>query len=463
MLPSTEATADGILQDNPFAHLVVYALDRRITGELFLIEPSGVVHALVFRDGIPTKIRVSDDFERLGSLLVSGGHIDNATLEGALATRGLLGDLLVLTGCVAAEVIDEMLCKQFVSRFVRMFGVSAQTQFKYFDQSDTLAHWGGEPFRMDPLRLLWAGLSVHALASSQYHSTLEMLRDVPLTLHPMAPHERFGLPEEAKEVLDSLLQKPQPLSSLEVMCSISAETMRTVVYALMITRQFEFGKGVQPVGVSYASVARLQLKSEVHRIGAAAPDQAGEGERTPVRPIEIRRVGGKFSITASSESDGDASNPWPLAAEESGSRICPEALTGVPTANIVRLAVQKIDDREPELALGLCRSVEEREAFHVEARAVGIWASAQLSGADLSSLLASVHEIVEAEPQLTVARYVRGILLKRLGDHCGATAEFREVLAQSPDDERARRELSLLETRRSLDDGTSADTGFGKV
>lgn len=306
MLPDGPAAAEGTLGQTPFAHLAVYALDKRITGEIFLAEPAkdgtekGPTHVIRFEAGVPTKIKVGDDFARLGELLLERKAITQATLEGALATHGgLLGDVLVLSGYAESNVIDEALADQFKRRMCRFYSLSPETQFKYFDKSDTLVHWGGDPSTADPFSLLWAGLEAHGDRSTLMGATLDLLKSTQLKLHPRAPYHRFCFSADATDVVELLALDPTGYEELLELGSVPVETVRKVLYALVITRQLDLGKSTLPVGVEErpATVAKVALRSQVHRIGAAAPDAPGDGERTPVRPISIRRgTTGKFEV-----------------------------------------------------------------------------------------------------------------------------------------------------------------------
>src|SRR3954465_14033538 len=109
----TPATAGGGLGRAPFAPLLVYAVDRRLTGALFLREPPSagappVEHVVRFARGTPVKVRPGDGFARLGELLVEAGALSPETLVEALATKGLLGDVLLLAGCVERDRLEAM-------------------------------------------------------------------------------------------------------------------------------------------------------------------------------------------------------------------------------------------------------------------------------------------------------------------------------------------------------------------
>src|SRR6185436_7589488 len=95
-MEEASATAEGELGRQPLAHLLVYALDHRLTGALFLTTADSTEHVVRLSRGVPVKVRPGDRFALLGEMLVEAGAIDQKTLDGALATPGLLGDVLLL-------------------------------------------------------------------------------------------------------------------------------------------------------------------------------------------------------------------------------------------------------------------------------------------------------------------------------------------------------------------------------
>ncbi|WP_437939951.1 hypothetical protein [Sorangium sp. So ce341] len=286
------ATAEGDLERTPFAHLFVYAVDHRLTGALILVEPTGAEHTLRIVRGSPVKIRPSDGYARLGEILLEEGVISADILSDALATRGLLGDVLLLTGLLDAPTIDWLAQVQFVRRMVRLFDLPPETTYRYFDGLDVLADWGGDPAKVDPLGLLWAGLRDHGERSTRLERTLERIESVPLRLHPALEPGRFGFSEGELAVLD-VVQSSAPSLPALIRSGVAPEsTVRKLIYALAITRYLDFGKGipvgaepsssVPPASAASLSLGRMQLRPTVHRVGAAAPDPAGDGERAPV-------------------------------------------------------------------------------------------------------------------------------------------------------------------------------------
>src|SRR5262245_37821621 len=106
MRPGIPPTAEGDLQRTPFAHLLVYAIEKRLTGVMFLAEPGGTEHAVRLAAGAPVKVKPGDGYARLGELLIEAGAITEPMLDGALSMQGLLGDALVLAGCIEQSLLE---------------------------------------------------------------------------------------------------------------------------------------------------------------------------------------------------------------------------------------------------------------------------------------------------------------------------------------------------------------------
>lgn len=289
----TPATAEGDLARTPFAHLLVYAVDRRLTGALFLSEPpvagaSPVEHVVRLARGTPVKVRPGDGFALLGELLVEAGALSPKTLADALATKGLLGDVLLLAGCVDRHLLEAVCETQFQMRMTRLFALPAETTFRYCDGHLELLEYGGDPANVDALATLWAGLKTHGGPSAVVETTLIRLGDVPLQIHPQATVSRLGLTDDEERVIDHLQACPEGLDALTARELLPGERLRQLVYALAITRQIDLGSSAVPVGAldsrrtSSTSVGRVQLKPTTHRLGAAAPDAPGDGERGAV-------------------------------------------------------------------------------------------------------------------------------------------------------------------------------------
>jgi hypothetical protein len=317
-MAEASATAEGELARTPLAHLLVHALDRRLTGALFLAPPEGEEHVVRLNRGVPVKVRPGDRFALLGELLIEAGAIDAGTLEAALATKGLLGDVLLLAGRVERDVLEKVAEDQFRRRMVRLFALPPETGYRYYEGHEELAEYGGDPACLDPLALIWAGLRIHGDASTMMEGTLARLGDAPLRLHPAATVARFGLDAEEAKLLEGIT--PGPVTLEDLCWASSPELTRRFVYALAMTRQLDAGTGLPPLGAEApaaslrsapgTAVARMALRSTVHRVGAAAPDAPGDGERR-APPVASRRARERVATEGAPEdtTGGRASAP----------------------------------------------------------------------------------------------------------------------------------------------------------
>src|SRR5687767_4970239 len=97
-------SAQGTLQQTPLLHLLVYALDRHLSGTLVLEDPTRRKHAVLFAAGVPSKARPAEAVRRLGEILLEVGACQEpviaAALEQGKAERRLLGQVLLQQGAV---------------------------------------------------------------------------------------------------------------------------------------------------------------------------------------------------------------------------------------------------------------------------------------------------------------------------------------------------------------------------
>jgi len=73
--------ATGTLGGTPIANLLVYALDRRLSGTLVIEDPQKQKSAIAFRRGIPSKVKLGPLVAPLSALAVAAGVLDEAKAE----------------------------------------------------------------------------------------------------------------------------------------------------------------------------------------------------------------------------------------------------------------------------------------------------------------------------------------------------------------------------------------------
>jgi curved DNA-binding protein CbpA len=254
---SLEATATGTLQATPFGHLLVYLLDRGLTGSLVLEEPNGDKHAIWFESGAPAKVKTATAVTYLGQVLVEQRAITREvyerTLQGALHERRLHGQVLLETGAIEMRVLRDALREQLARQVLWLFKLNPGTHYGYYDKVNLLERWGApEGLRTRPLALIWRGLRRHASAA-EIETVTGRLGQRPIELHVDAPIRRFRFESSEQALIDVLRAKPQPLSSLIASGLAAPDDVKRLVYVLVILRQLELGvPGAEPVGVDEA-------------------------------------------------------------------------------------------------------------------------------------------------------------------------------------------------------------------
>jgi len=255
----TEAapTAQGSLEATPLGHLLVYGLDRMLTGTLVLEESSGKRHAIYFDEGGPSKAKIQDPVLFLGRVLVEQEAITDEVYDRTLVQateRGQLhGQVLLEQGHIDEHALREGLREQLSRQVLWMFGLPPDTLFGYYDRLNFLERWGGEGVRARPLALIWRGVREYVHAGHMAE-VLERFGDQLILLHIDAPIRRFRFDQREQAIIDVLRAKPQPLSELLTRGLADPAYVRRLVYAMLITRQLESGiPGVEPIGVDEAA------------------------------------------------------------------------------------------------------------------------------------------------------------------------------------------------------------------
>jgi DnaJ-domain-containing protein 1 len=287
---SVEATATGNLQATPFGHLLVYLLDRGLTGTLVLEEPSGDKHAIWFDAGAPAKVKTATPVTYLGQVLVEQRAITREvyerTLQGALRERVLHGQVLLETGAIELRTLKDALREQLARQVLWLFKLGPATAYGYYDQTNFLDRWGApEGLRVRPLALIWRGLRKHASAA-EIEAVTSRLGQRPIELHVDAPIRRFRFEASEQALVDVLRAKPQSLSSLIASGLASPDDVKRLVYVLVMLRQLELGvPGAEPVGVDEApSSSRILAAPPAGR--ASLPDIEKPAGRSSIPDVE---------------------------------------------------------------------------------------------------------------------------------------------------------------------------------
>ncbi len=280
-------SAQGSLQQTPLLHLLVYALDRHLNGTLVLEDPSHRKHAILFTGGVPAKARPAEPARRLGELLIENKACPETAIAAALeqgkAERRLLGQILLDQGAIDAERLAAALGEQLCRNVLLLAGLPGETAFGYYEGTNYLERWAGAGTPVPALALIWRVARAHADAQQVAHF-LGRLGEGPLRLQVDAPLSLLALDSHAQAVVDVLRAKPQPLAELVSRELCDLETLRRLIYTLLLLRHLELPGSSAPVG-AHQTTSQRPLSAAPR---APTPRTRITGPRvTPAKPPSV--------------------------------------------------------------------------------------------------------------------------------------------------------------------------------
>jgi curved DNA-binding protein CbpA len=270
-------TASGTLAATPLGHLLIHALDRRLTGSMVFEEPDHRKHAVYFVAGAPAAARTGTTVAALGALAVEHGALGAERIEPALEAAVLagkrLGELLVEWAVFDEVTLEALLHEQVVRRVQHIRGLAPDTAYGYYEGRNFLERAGGPKEACPALPLIWQVMRLtpdHGRAKE----TLARLHGVPLRFHSDAPLAHFELGPGERAVVDVVRAKPQPLAELAARDLVEPTLLERLIYTLLLLRQFDVGNGTQPIGAERRSLSPFggsQVSTANVRVSASAP------------------------------------------------------------------------------------------------------------------------------------------------------------------------------------------------
>lgn len=309
------ATATGTLERTPLSNLLIYCLDKGLSGTLVLQSPENVRHAIFFDKGVPAKVRTGDSVALLGRVLIEQEACSLPDVEDALvAARTLrcpVGEALIQAGRLAPEKLLPALRAQAHRKIVRLFSLPGESAYGFFEGKNLLESWGGRELApVDTLALLWAGIKASP-PIERIDAALVMLGDQPIRLQQSGDFKRFGLSERARGVLDLLRIKAMTLTELLNAGVASELEVKEVIYTFLLTRHLDLGGSLRPpVGSSPLDVVN---------------NSSGESGRTAVARVKLKsmprpRASGESSVASPSMDIGNVDEAPPSSATRAGAQ-----------------------------------------------------------------------------------------------------------------------------------------------
>jgi curved DNA-binding protein CbpA len=510
-MSQTAPTASGTLAATPLGHLLIYALDRRLTGTVVFEEPDHKKHAVYFNLGAPAAARTAGVVAPLGELAVARGVLSRARLEPALqAAREAgqrLGELLLDWVVVDEAALDALLREQVARRVKELRLLPPDTAYGYYDGTNFLERAGGprEPSSALPLILRVMRLAPDAGRGAE---ALARLGDAVLRFHVDAPLSQFDFEPGEQAVVDVLRAKPQPLVELTARGLLEPPALERLLHTLVLLRHFDTGSGARPIGAErrgVPTVAPISPPAPARPAQAAAPEPpppAAPGVDDAFRREAEQRVANEkqshyesLGVPADAPATAISAAYFQLAKRWHPDRLAPEhadlrdivvrIFAHIGEAHqvlsdperrreydaSVRSADESAEDQEQVQRLlrastnfqkaqvllrrnNLAGAEEAARLALADAPdeadhiALVAWLAAMKPGADLAEQLKEVDRAVKAEPANLRARWFRGQLLKRLGKERQALEDFRMIVEKDPRHVDAQRELRLYEMSR---------------
>jgi tetratricopeptide (TPR) repeat protein len=240
-------TANGELSKTPLVHLLVYALDKRLTGSIELLTTDKRTAAIVFANGEPTKVRTSEPIAYLGRVMLELGFVTEEELSRSLAElakakasgQKLHGEVLVAMGVVKEAQVALALREQIGRKLRHIAGLPPDTKYGYYDAHDSLPGWGREPSRgVDPFPVLW-GMLREFPPWDHVNAALGRIVASPLRMRAGVDGKRLGLEAEELAAIDLLRTKPQRVSDIARAARLNERNAQLLAYLLLATKQVE--------------------------------------------------------------------------------------------------------------------------------------------------------------------------------------------------------------------------------
>lgn len=234
-------TASGSFVKTPFPHLLVYALERRLTGTFELSIGAASQATMVVVGGCPAKVRTREPIHYLGNVMLELGMISPEQLQASLnmiqqQPPRLQGQVLLEMGATDPASLDAGLRAQVERKVEHLFGLSSDTTFAYYDGVDLLSGFGGAPTPIDPFPVLWRGVR-ETPAWEHVDATLRRIGTALLRLSATSQVERFAFPPHEQQVVALLRQRPTRM--VDVTSIIGPSVGQILVYFLMIMKQVD--------------------------------------------------------------------------------------------------------------------------------------------------------------------------------------------------------------------------------
>lgn len=245
--------ATGTIGSTPLSQLLVYALERSLTGGFVFQSASNPAQksAFTFRKGAPIKARVAAKETALGHICARLGFVDAGDVEQVAQQPRpkLFGEHLYDLGLIEREQLNTALREQLYAQLEWLAAQAPDTQYGFYENQDFLQAYADGPIEIDPLRAIGRVSRVQPLSSRVTVRVVESFGSATVQLHPQARVGRFEFDPAESAVLDVLRAKPQTYAELVATELLEPVRLQHLVALLAITKHINVPGGF-PLGVN---------------------------------------------------------------------------------------------------------------------------------------------------------------------------------------------------------------------
>ena len=499
--------AKGDLTTTPLVHMLVYMLDHALTGTVELIEPDATSHLVGFVRGVPVRVRTGRIMAPLGAQLVASGLLHDGDAAEAVSrarSEGIrLGEYLLSRELIARMDLLRALEMQVPRKIEALVNLPLSSTYAFYRDVD-LFDDVAEPLEVDPLRVTLAAARAWR-DRARLRKTLERVSALVLQLHADAALDLVELDATERAALTELRAQPCTSSELIGRMSAARDTVESLIFVGIVTRQFVIpGQPKPPMGVRPRvrstnpsplpdRISSMPLQGAPHSVRAPSVSRAPAGPSPPApsvrsipdAPSSVRSIPEAPSSVrslpaapSSSPAITGHSTPVPgsgrpqkkiswsdLVASGRPSRPVMQSVRAPSPAPVrqtprpmrppltpkqkeaieaLKRAELALAHKEINGAVRLVKKAQDIDSTVSDVNAFAIWVNA-LSGALKPQAANAELAIILAEDEgCTRARLYRAKLLKRENKLQEARTEFERVLTEEPENKDAQNELKLL-------------------
>jgi hypothetical protein len=240
MTKEMKPVAEGNFSKTPFAHILIYLLERKMSGTLDIRHEKAKVRVYV-RDGKPAKVQTNVKKRELGHVLLLLKAVTEAQLAEAQkqieTTGGLVGQTLIEMGHIDIDTLVIGLRRQMLLKLTDVFALNTG-DYAFYEKTNMLTGFGpDEVFPIHPFPVIMAGLRTYA-ERLNLDPMLEPIKQGWLTINDdMEIIRSFRLNGREKQVVGLLLSGPRPFPEITESGIWDRKVAKYVLYAMLITKQ----------------------------------------------------------------------------------------------------------------------------------------------------------------------------------------------------------------------------------